>query len=411
MRLVIRAAVFLAIVGVLVAVWSHFKGAQAASDLPTATAKLGDFSVLVTCRGNLTAARRVNLQAPDVPDLQITWMARPGALMKAGDVVIRFDSSKLQQDLREKTEALKQAQATLDQAVAQAKIDADKDRLDLAQAKADQEKAELEASKKAIVSSIQGEESAIDSGMAKQKVAVQISTAALHDESNSAKIASQKRLRDQAQSEVDLVKHRLALIEVTTPIAGFVNYLSNTTQGFMNAQNYKVGDHAFPGATIGEIPDLNTLEIESKVDEEDRGRISAGDDVNVYVDAFPEAKMKAKLISISPLTEQSFEEWPPTRTFRAYSALTNPDMRLRPGMNASAGIVERKLSGVISVPSRALFTVAGKPTVYIKNQKTFTPVAVSVQARNPDEVAITGIRNGDLVALLQPAESSKEVLK
>jgi multidrug efflux pump subunit AcrA (membrane-fusion protein) len=403
--------VFLAIVGVLVAVWSHFKGAQAASDLPTATAKLGDFSVLVTCRGNLTAARRVNLQAPDVPDLQITWMARPGALMKAGDVVIRFDSSKLQQDLREKTEALKQAQATLDQAVAQAKIDADKDRLDLAQAKADQEKAELEASKKAIVSSIQGEESAIDSGMAKQKVAVQISTAALHDESNSAKIASQKRLRDQAQSEVDLVKHRLALIEVTTPIAGFVNYLSNTTQGFMNAQNYKVGDHAFPGATIGEIPDLNTLEIESKVDEEDRGRISAGDDVNVYVDAFPEAKMKAKLISISPLTEQSFEEWPPTRTFRAYSALTNPDMRLRPGMNASAGIVERKLSGVISVPSRALFTVAGKPTVYIKNQKTFTPVAVSVQARNPDEVAITGIRNGDLVALLQPAESSKEVLK
>ncbi len=117
--------------------------------------------------------------------------------------------------------------------------------------------------------------------------------------------------------------------------------------------------------------------------------------------------MKAKLISISPLTEQSFEEWPPTRTFSAYSALKNPDMRLRPGMNAGAGIVERKLEGVISVPARALFTVAGKPTVYVKTEKSFTAVPVEVQARNPDEAAVTGIHNGDLVALLQPPEAKR----
>jgi multidrug efflux pump subunit AcrA (membrane-fusion protein) len=349
----------------------------------------------------------VELEAPDVPDLQIIWLAPSGSLVKAGSVVIRFDGSKLQQDLREKTEALHQAQASLDQAVAQERIDADKDRLDLAQAKADMEKAELEASKKSIVSPIQGEESGIDSKMAEEKVTVQVSTAELHKESNDAKIASQKRLRDQAQAEVDLVKERLTLIEVKTPIAGYISYLSNTTQGWMNAQNYKVGDHAYPGATIAEIPDLNTLEVESKVDEEDRGRISQGDEVNIHVDAFPEKTMKAKLVSISPLTEQSFEEWPPTRTFRAYSALTNPDPRLRMGMNAAAGIVERKLENVISLPSRALFTVAGKPTVYVKGEKQFSPVPVEVLARNPDEVAVSGIRNGTLVALVQPQEVTK----
>lgn len=403
----LRVVLCLVIGAGVIAAWSHFKGAQAASDLPTATAKQGEFAVLVTCRGNVTAKRRVELEAPDVPDLQIIWLAPSGSLVKAGSVVIRFDGSKLQQDLREKTEALHQAQASLDQAVAQERIDADKDRLDLAQAKADMEKAELEASKKSIVSPIQGEESGIDSKMAEEKVTVQVSTAELHKESNDAKIASQKRLRDQAQAEVDLVKERLTLIEVKTPIAGYISYLSNMTQGWMNAQNYKVGDHAYPGANIAEIPDLNTLEVESKVDEEDRGRISQGDEVNVHVDAFPEKTMKAKLVSISPLTEQSFEEWPPTRTFRAYSALTNPDPRLRMGMNAAAGIVERKLENVISLPSRALFTVAGKPTVYVKGERQFSAVPVEVLARNPDEVAVSGIRNGTLVALLQPQEVTK----
>ena len=383
----------------------HFKRPDSASDVPTAIAKQGDFAVLVKCRGNLTATRKVSLFAPvDVPDLQIVWLAPAGGALKAGDAVIRFDGSKLQQDLHEKVEALKQAQATLDQAVAQEKIDADKDRLDLTQAKADMEKARLEASKQAIVSTLQGEESSIDFRMAQQKVNVQESATALHKESNEAKIASQKRLRDQAQAEVDLVKQRLALVEVHTPIAGIVTYLRNTAQGWMNAQNYKVGDHAPAGVAIAEIPDLSTLEMESKVDEQDRGRIAVGDDVNIYVDALPEKTMKAKLTSISPLTEESFDEWPPLRTFRAHAAMSVVDPHLRPGMNGIAGIVEKKLPDAISIPSRALFTVDGKSTVYVKGERAFGPVPVTILARNPDEVAITGISKGTVVALLRPAE-------
>jgi multidrug efflux pump subunit AcrA (membrane-fusion protein) len=371
--------------------------------LPTAVAKQGDFPVLVSCRGSLVAARKVNLDAPnDVPDLRIIWLAPPGSSVKEGDPVIRFDASKLQQDLREKNEALKQAQATLDQAVAQEKIDADKDRLDLAQAVADQEKARLEASKKAIVSAIQGDESSIDFHMAEEKVNVQKSTADLHKESNDAKIASQKRLRDQAQAEVDLVHERLGLMEIKTPIYGLVTYQVNRTQGWMNAQNYKVGDSAPAGVTIAEIPDLNTLEMESKIDEEDRGRITVGDAVNVSVDSLPEKVIHAKLTSISPLTEQSFEEWPPVRTFRAFAAITSPDPRLRPSMNAGAGIIERVIPNVVSVPARALFTVNGKPTVFVRGPHAFLPVSVTIQARNTDEVAIDGVKNGTVVSLLRP---------
>jgi multidrug efflux pump subunit AcrA (membrane-fusion protein) len=407
-QLILRTLAVLAMGAVVVLVWSRVKSASAAPNLPTGIAKQGEFAVLVRCRGTLKAARKVELMAPvDVPDLQIIWLAPSGSMVKAGDVVIRFDPSKLQQDLREKTEALKQNQASYEQAVSQEKIDADKDRLDLSQARADMEKAKLEASKQAIVSAIQGEESTIDFRLAQQKVAVQESAAALHNESNDAKIASQKRLRDQAQAELDLVKRRLAQIQVTTPIGGLVTYMPNTTQGWMNAQNFKVGDHAYPGATVAEIPDLNTLEMESKVDEEDRGRIAVGDEVNVHVDALPEKTMKAKLMSISLLTEESFDEWPPLRTFRAFAAIVHPDAGMRPGMNAGADIIERKLPDAISIPSRALFTVAGKPTVYVKQQRKFVAEPVAIEGRNPDEVAVKGIANKAEVALLQPPEAVK----
>ncbi len=231
---------------------------------------------------------------------------------------------------------------------------------------------------------------------------MQRATTDLHTASNSAKIASQTRLRDQAQAELALVQARLERINVKTPISGVVTYLANTSQGWMNSQTYKVGDHAFPGASIAQIPDLSTLEMESKVDEEDRGRIAVSDAALVHVDAFPEQTLQGKLISVSLLTEESFEEWPPTHTFRAFATLNHPDPRMRPGMNAGADIVQEKLPGAIAIPARALFTVHGKPTVYIRRAKSFQSAEVQVRARNPDEVAVSGVAAGDVVALVQP---------
>ena len=376
-----------------------------ALDLPTANAKKGDFPVIVRCRGQLVADRTVVLQAPlDVPDLQLVWLAAPGAFVKAGDLVARFDPSKLQQDEKDKAAAFKQAQASLDQQVASARITADQDQIDLSKARYDTEKARLEASKKDIVSPIEGAESKIDLGLAEEKVKVQQSTTVLNVKSNEAKIASLTRLRDQAKDEWDLVKRRLAQLEIHTPINGVVALQLNYTQGWMNAQPYKVGDHAFPGATIAEIPDLSTLQVESKLEEADRGRVKVGDRALVHVDAFPELAPTADVVSISPLTEQSFNEWPRNRSFRAYVAIQKADQRMRPGMNAGADIIEKTIRNAISVPAKALFTVAGKPVVYVKTAQSWVPTEVKVIARNPDEVAVEGLSEKTPVALADPAE-------
>src|SRR5260370_40022737 len=139
--------------------------AQAATSLAVAPVRKGDFLVIVRCRGELKARKSVQLTAPvNVPDLQIVWLAPPGNPVTAGQPVIRFDPSSARQQLQEKEAGLRQAQATLDQAWAQARITAEQDKLDLAAARYDVDGARPEASKSEIVRARQAEERRIDLG-------------------------------------------------------------------------------------------------------------------------------------------------------------------------------------------------------------------------------------------------------
>jgi HlyD family secretion protein len=390
-------------------VWLYrVRQVQAKADLPVAAARKGTFEVIVRCRGELVALHSVQLTAPyNVPGLQIVWQAPANSEVAKGDPVIRFDSSASRADLKEKEAALLQAQATLDQAVAQARMTAEQDRLDLASARVEVERQRLEVSKQEIVSRIQGEESKIDFGMAEEKLRVEEATVDLHQKSDTSKIASLTRQRDKAQADIDITKERLSQMEVRAPSNGVVIYFPNYSQGWINAKPFKAGDQVWPGSTIAELPDLTSLELKGKIEEIDRGRIAIGQDARILVDSYPEKPFAGKLAGISPLVEQSFGEWPPTRNFRALGAFVEPDKRLRPGMNGRLDIIVERVPNAISVPASAVFPRQGRPTVYVEDRTGWRPQEVEVLARNPDEVAIRGIQAGTKVALIEPGAENQ----
>lgn len=381
----------------------YIRSVNNAVDLPMVPAREGEFQVIVPCRGDLVARRSVQIIAPQVPNLNIVWTAPPGSKVKAGDVVVKFDKGGAERQLREKVAALQQGVATQEQAEAQARIAFEQDRRDLAAAKYAVERARLEVAKAEIVSALQAEESRINLGLAEEKLHVQEATNGMHAASDSAKIASARRLRETAQAEVNLTKERLSRMELPSPLDGVLVFLNNNSQGWMNAKPFKVGDNVWPGSAIAEIPDLSSLELKAKVDEIDRSRMKAGLAVRVVVDALPEKPFAAELSTVSTLVEQSFE-WPPSRSFRAYAKLKDSDDRLRPGMNGRIDVILDRLPKAVSVPAKALFTREGKPTVYVVTRDAIRPQAVEILARNPDEVAVKGIAAKTLVALVEPEE-------
>jgi hypothetical protein len=78
-------------------------------------------------------------------------------------------------------------------------------------------------------------------------------------------------------------------------------------------------------------------------------------------------------------------------------------------MNGGMDIIVNRIPNAISIPAKALFTRAGKPIVYLAENGRYRAAGVEVQARNPDEIAVTGIRPGAMVTLVDPeARSRKE---
>ena len=410
-RILNRAAVAAAILAIAAGAFfglRHLRRAGAAASLPVAPARKGDFAEILRARGQVGARRSVQIAAPrNVQELKIVWLAEPSSPVRAGDVVVRFDPSGAQRQLNENLAALRQAQAALDQAAAQARITAEQNKLDLATARYDVERARLEASKQAIVSVLQGEASRIDLATAEQKLRVQEAVCDLHRKSDEAKIASATRQLDKAQADVALTRQRLEQMNVRTPLEGVVSCAMNQTQGWMNARPFRAGDQVWPGAVVAEIPDPATLQMEGKLDEVDRGHVELGDEVRIHLDAFPEQVFRGTVAAVSPLTEMIFE-WPYSRQFVVYAPIGNPDPRLRSKMNGGMDIVIRHIPDAIGVPSKAVFTRNGKPVVYVAGAKGYRRMEVEVLARNPDEVAVRGIAADASVALAEP-DSVQEV--
>ena len=405
LRKSIRALLWLAGVAALGAAgWvgvNKYRGTQTTGELPVAQAREGEFLAIIRCRGELRAGRSAQIYAPIVPNLRIAWMAGSGEFVGQGVPVIRFDSSTIEQQLVQKQAQLAQAQASLDQEVAQVRIDSDKDQSDLVDSRYNVDKSRLGTAANEFIGRLQAEEARIDLGVAEQKLKVQEANMAVHTATNTSRMASLTRQRDQAKADVEVTQRRMAQMEIQAPLSGVVVFVSNYNQGPLNAKPFKVGDNVYSGMNLAEIPDMSSLAMDAKVEEIDRGRIGVGKDVRVRVDALPELQVPTKITQISPLAELS-TDYPPTRSFRAYAALQSPDSRLRPGMNGGMDIVIDRIPKAISVPAKAVFTRDGKPVVFVAERGNYRAVVVQLLARNPDEVAVSGIPGGVTVALTDP---------
>jgi multidrug efflux pump subunit AcrA (membrane-fusion protein) len=405
----IRLAIVALLAGAGLGIY-RIRSAQARASYPNAPAKKGDFLVLVRCRGSVRARRSTGIYTPVVPNLRIAWIAPPGSTVAAGDVIVKFDSSTAQQQLMQQQAQLKSAQATLDQAVAQYQITAQQDQSTLADSKFNVETAGYTVQVQQLeFGDIAGKEAAKDLEVAQAKEQLQEATIALHEASNASHIASLTRQRDKLQADVDLSISRIAQMVLKAPGDGLLlfrmNYSGVITTA--DAKPYKVGDNVGSNMVLGEIPNLDSLEMNVKLEEADRGRVAAGQDAFVRVDALPEASVPAKVSQVTALAEMSME-YPYNRTFRASAELLHPDPRLRPDMNGGLDVVVNRIPNAISIPSKAVFTHDGKPVVYVAERGGYRAAGVTIEARNPDEVAVTGIPAGASVALVDVAAEERK---
>lgn len=395
-------------------------GPAAAADggVETAEAVRGDFIDVLPVRGEVRARRTVPITAPQgAGELQIVYLAPSGSAVKVGDVVVRFDTSTTERQLAEKRSALREAEAEIQRATAEATISAQAAKTDQAKRRYDVERAKLDVSTSDVVSRLEAEKAALSLGAAEQRALEAATKVTANEATSDASMGALTRRREKALADVRLEEARLAALTLKAPLAGVITLGINFRAGGPFAQReWRAGDQAWAGASIAQIPALDSLYILAKVDETDRGQLKTGLEADIEVQAAGGRPAPARITAFSALAKVDFGSiWPPPRLFDVQLDLGTPNPALRPGMTASIKIRREKVPQALLVPTRGLFPPSGKTKapgaegtpaeVFVLGASGFERRGVRVARRGPDKSAIAGgLQPGETIALVLPEE-------
>src|SRR6266568_5743063 len=145
------------------------------------------------------------------------------------------------------------------------------------------------------------------------------------------------------QGALDKAKADLEHCTITSPIDGVVI-----------SRNVDVGQTvaaSLQAPVIFQIAnDLTKMQIDSNVAEADVGAVEVDQDVDFTVDAFPTRTFHGKVVQVrnAPITVQNVV------TYDTVIGVSNPDLKLKPGMTANVSIVIERRDNVLQIKNAAL---------------------------------------------------------
>jgi HlyD family secretion protein len=380
------------------------------SEIPTATVKEVDLQLKVTTTGVLQTSQSRTIIAPPIAGgtLQIITLARSGALVHTGDVVLEFDPSQQEYNLGQNRSDLLQAEQEIVKAKADADVQTAEDQTALLKAKYAVRRAELEVSKNELVSPIDAQKNLLALDEAKRALTQLQQDIQSHSASNQAALAISEEKRHKARLSMEQAEQNIKNMHITAPIDGLVVIKGNrdSTGGFfmdgMTLPDYHVGDQANPGSAVAEVIDVSHLEVSAQVGETDRINLKAGQTVELKVDALPGETLKGKVQTVGGATSHEFWDDNTQRKFDVAVQLDGKDERLRPGFAVRLNILGDNLSRAVSIPGGAIFDHDGKKVVYCKRNRGFEMQEVKVRALSEGRAILTGLSPGTVIALVNP---------
>ncbi|HWZ43507.1 MAG TPA: efflux RND transporter periplasmic adaptor subunit [Candidatus Saccharimonadales bacterium] len=405
--LMISAGGLVLLLGAAGVAWHH-TGAPTA---PTADVVRGEFVDFVEIRGDIKAVHSVQLVAPPIGgDLQIVKLVPTGTIVKKGDIVAQFDTSNFDRSLEQKQSELKSAQADIEHMRAEARLSQEQQATDVLQARFDVDRARLDVSKQEILSKIDGAETRLKLTDSEQKLKEMHQKSDSTKKSGAADVERKKQKQEKSRFDVERARNQVEVLTVRAPADGMVTIMPNFrvrnwATGTV-APDFKEGDRAWSGALIAELPDLSAVRASARVEETDRGRLKAGQDAMVRIDAIADKEFKARVAEISPLAKVDYSVWPFTKNFSIEVEILEPDSRIRPGMSASGRIAVERVAGSILAPVESVFEKNGGLVAYVLTGSKFEERTVRVARRGRTQLLISsGLKPGDKVALKDPTET------
>jgi HlyD family secretion protein len=310
-----------------------------ADGAPT-SAKTDTGSGALRLTGKTEAVQARSILAPTLAGQQlgtltITRLVPSGMRVKQGDLLAEFDRAAQLRDFIDKQAEASDQDDKVEEAQAKEIADRAKDEMELLQAEDALSKAKLEMGKLDILSRIDAEKASEDLDEAQATVAQLKETFTLKRKAAQASIRILEIQRDRTRETMLHAQANAALMQIRSPIAGVVVYNTIWKQG--NMGEVQEGDQVRPGMSFMQVVDPEAMEIVAKVNQEDLLRLKTGQQVKVYLDAYPDLVFDGRLESIDPMGQAGAFSTQ-LRTFSAIISIQGNNSRLMPDLSAAVEI-------------------------------------------------------------------------
>lgn len=347
--------------------WAYLRG-QSRVEYRTAKVERGDIEATISATGNPNAVVTVQVGSQvsgNIKELHADFNTK----VKKGQLVARIDPEIFEAKVN-------QAKANLDNtraAVLNARAMLQKTEADVANAKASLEVAKANGAKaKVAVLDAQikltsrinlFKEGGISAEERDSAQATYDSNIAALEAARAQEQAAQFSLRAaQAQREVTQAQMASAEAQVRQSEAALRQsqvdldhtFIRAPVDGTVVSRNVDVGQTVAASLSAPTLfliaQDLTKMQVDTNVDEADIGRVRVGQDAVFIVDAFPNETFKGKVVQI----RQAAMNVQNVITYNAVIAVSNPDLKLFPGMTANVKILVDRRENVLKIPNAAL---------------------------------------------------------
>lgn len=335
-------------------------------------------------------------QAPEASNHMLLQTLIPsGTLVKKGQTIAVIDATALRDHVDDLADTIRQAQADVSKRKAEQQIEWETYLATLRQAKADMEKAILDARAAGVKTDIE-----------RQLLELNVKqTTARYNQLS----ADMKTRQAENQSEINILQlteerhrrhhdrhaHDLEAFTVKAPMDGMSVSQSMWYSGEL--REIRQGDQVFPGLLIVRVVNPAKMQVEGKVNQAEAMNVKVGQPVTVRLDAFPNETLKGHVESIGALATGGWREQDYIRNIPVIVKLDEMNPHVIPDLTAAADISIVRLNRALQVPRSAVHTDRGERYVLLRDSSR-RKVRLGLETNTQSQIT-DGLREGEEVRL------------
>lgn len=152
------------------------------------------------------------------------------------------------------------------------------------------------------------------------------------------------------------------------------------------------GTYLEPGTTLYEVADLSTVWVFADVYESEVAAVKSDQPASVTFAAYPGETFRGTVSYVYPSLNMD------TRTVRVRLELSNPGLKLKPGMYGNVSL-QTDAAKTLTVPKEAVLETGLRQLVFLdRGQGRYEPASVTLGRRSQDSVEVLqGLKEGDRI--------------